>query len=372
MRLYWAELYKLYHKKTFLIGSVITCVILLVYFQLMINEQMTTVDEITYYGYEAVKIDRQITEAYRGDLTDEKVWRIVEEYGLPSEVKESHGWSQNVNYLNRFVADYLSDGYIRTWDDYRIPTTVYAIADTELGKVQEARGEKISFAYTAGWQVFFKTLEIGMILASILVVMGISVVFAQERQTGMLPLLFTAQEGKEKDTEMKIAAAFTLTIIVYSIVVLSTLALCGGVFGMDGADWPLYMAIPDYVWLDIMSAPSYIPVGTFLWIVIGFDLVAMMLLCAITLCVSAHCKSTFGAVTIAAALWGSPLLGGMLLGGIGYFIATCMPLYMVMVNSVCESMQWGRTAANIGVGLAVSVVCVSEGYQVYKRQLIGD
>ena len=368
MRLYRMELYKLCHKKTFLIGCVLTELIILFYFRLMVNDQMTTVNGVTYYDYEAVKVDRQITEAYRGELTDDKVRRIVEEYGLPSEVKESHGWWQDVNYLNRFVADYLSNGYIRTWDDYQLPTEVYAIADTELGEVQKARGKTIPLAYTAGWHVFFKTLEIGMILASILVIMGISVVFAQERQTGMLPLLFTAQEGKESDAKMKIAVAFTLTIIVYSVVILSTLVLCYSVFGMDGTDCPLYMAIPNYVWLDIRFSSSYMPVRTFMWIVIGFDFLAMLLLCAIILCVSAHCKSTFGAVTIAAALWGAPLLGSMLLGRFGYFIATCMPLYMVMVNGVYESMQWGRTAANIWVGLIVSIACVSEGYQAYKRQ----
>ena len=368
MRLYRMELYKLYHKKVFLIGSALTILILLFYFRLMINEQMTTVDGVTYYDFEAVKIDRQITEAYRGELTDEKVRRIVEEYGLPLDVKENHGWWKNVNYLNRFVADYLSDGYIRTWDDYRIPMEVYDIADTELGAVQEARGKTITLAYTAGWQVLFKTLEIGMVLASILVIMGVSVVFAQESQVGMLSLLFTTQEGKEKDAKMKIAAAFTLTIIVYGIVILFTLGLCDSVFGMDGSDCPLYMAVPDNVWLNINFVSSYMPVQTFMWIIIGFDFLAMMLLCAITLCVSAHCRSNFGAVTIAAALWGAPLLGGMLLGGLGYFIATCMPLYMVMTNSVYESIEWGRTISNIWVGLAVFAACVGEGYQVYKRK----
>ena len=368
MRLYRAELYKLCHKKAFLIGSVITALILLVYFLLMISDQMTTVNGVTYHGYDAVRMDRQITEAYRGELTDEKVRGIVEEYGLPSGVKESYGWWQDANYLNRFVTDYLSDGYIRGWDDYQIPAKVYAIADTKLGEVQEAREEAIPLAYAVGWNVLFKTLEISMIPASILVIMGVSVVFAQESQEGMLPLLFTAQEGKEKDARMKIAAAFTLTIIVYCIVVLSTLILCGSVFGLDGADCPLYMAAPDYVWLNTKSASSYMPVQTFMWIVIGFDFLAMMLLCAINLCVSAHCRSNFSAVTIVAALWGAPLLGGMLLGGLGYFIATCMPLYMVMVGTVYESMQWGRTASNIWLGLVVSVVCVSKGYQSYKRQ----
>ena len=52
----------------------------------------------------------------------------------------------------------------------------------------------------------------------------------------MLPLLFTAQKGKEGDAKAKIAAAFTLTVIIYSVVVIITLLLCACVFGLDGAE----------------------------------------------------------------------------------------------------------------------------------------
>ena len=183
MRLYRAELYKLCHKKTFLIGSVITALILLVYFLLKVNDQITTVNGMTYHGYDAVRIDRQITEAYRGELTDEKVRHIVEEYGLPSKVEEGYGWWRDANYLNGFVADYLSDGVIVDWDEYQIPTKVCAIADTKLGRIQRVWGETIPIAYTTGWHVFFDTLELGMIPASVLVIIVISIVFAQESET---------------------------------------------------------------------------------------------------------------------------------------------------------------------------------------------
>lgn len=366
MRLYLTELYKLYHKKTFLIGSVLTVFIILIYFLMMVADQMTTVDGVTYHGYDAVRMDRQITEAYRGELTDEKVRRIVEEYGLPSKVEDNYGWWRDANYLNGVVTSYFSDGYIMDWDNYQIPTRVYAIAETEWGELQEVSGEAILFAYTKGWQILFDALQMGMTLASVLVIIGISVVYAQESQTGMLPLLFTAQEGKEKDTKVKIMAAFTLTIIVYSVVVLSALALCGCVFGLDGGSCPLSVAMGDYIWVNKTTANM--PVQTFAWVVAGFDFLAMMLLCAITMCVSAHCRSTFSAVTTAAAMWAMPLLIEMLFRGLPYFFATCMPLALVLTNEAYEKVVWGRTLPTVLLVLALFVICVEEGYRVYKRK----
>ena len=245
MRLYRMELYKLCHKKAFIICSVLVALILTVYFWLMIDDQLSTVKGVTYHGYKAIKIDRQITETYRGGLTDAKVQQIIKEYGLPSRVEYGYGWWRDANYLNEYVVHYLSDGYIIDWTEYEVPTKAYAIADTELGELQQAIGKEIPFDYTIGWQVLFEVMQLGMILASILVIFSVSVVFSQEGQTGMLQLLFTAQKGKETDAKAKIAAAFTLTVIIYSVVVLFTLLLCVCVFGLDGAECPLNLAMFD-------------------------------------------------------------------------------------------------------------------------------
>ena len=149
------ELYKLWHQKIFAICAVCTVLITVFYFgALEVDMEIAMVDGQRYYGYEAVKINRQITEKYRGELTDEKVAGIVEEYGLPSEVVYDYpGW-RDANYLNGFVTDYLSDGYKRDWNNYKAPTAVYAIADTQLGEIEHAMGGKILFAYTKGSKAF--------------------------------------------------------------------------------------------------------------------------------------------------------------------------------------------------------------------------
>lgn len=320
MRLYRAELYKLYHKKVFLICSVLTVFTMLFYFWLMVNDQMTTVNGVTYHGYDAVRMERQITEAYRGGVTDEKVKKIVEEYGLLSEVQDVYG------------------------------------------------GKEIPLAYTEGWQIFFNTLEIGTLLADMLVIFTVSIVFSQEGQTRMQPLIFTTEEGKTTDVWAKIAAAFTLTGIVYSVVVLSDLVLCKCVFGLDGGDCPVTVALWGQVTFRPQSAAGYMPVGSFAWIIIGIKLLGMILLCAMTLCVSAYCRSTFGAVITAVSLWGLPILIRMMFGGIGYFLTSCMPIFLAFNNSVFETITFGRTIPTVLLGVCLTIACVEEGYRVYKGQ----
>lgn len=367
MRLYRMELYKLLSRKIFGIGAV--CMVLftaLGFWLSNVDMETAMVDGKLYSGYEAVQINRQITEPYKGTLSDEKVMEIVEQYGLPSKVVyDLPGWRDG-NYLNIFVTDYLSDGYLRDWNNYQAPTRVYPIADTALGELQRVTGREIRLAYTQGWKALLDTLQTGMVLASILVIVSVSTLFAQESQTKMLPLLFTAHDGKEKDMRAKIGAAFTLTILVYCVTALLCLAMSLLVYGLDGGEWALNM-----VWMgeaSVRNRVSCMPVMSFAGIMFGTDFAAMILLCAITLCVSAHSRSNFGAVTAAAVLWGMPLFIGMLFGGIGYFLASCMPLFLIMSSTIYDVFSFGWETVLVYPVTALTLICVVEGWQAYRRQ----
>ncbi len=368
MRLYRTELYKLCHKKSFLVWSFLAALFTVFFFGTEVGSETATVGETHYYGYEAVKMNRRIAKECQGVLDDEKVAWIVEKYGLPSEVAYGYpGW-QDANCANGFVADYLSDGYMNGWDNYKVPTKVHRIADTELGVLQEKTGEEICFAYTKGWDVFFSTLQVGMVFASILILFGISTVFAQESQTRMRPLIFTTQEGQGKDIWAKIGAAFTLTLIIYGMAVVLAYSLAAYVFGMEGGQMPLGIALSNPVTLDVTRQATYMPAASFAWIMVKRDLAACLLLCAITMCVSAHYKSNFGAVTMAAALWGMPLGVSIFFGGFGYFIASCMPVFFIMTNSAYESLLWGQEKIMYAFLFPLFVFCVEEGYQIYHRR----
>ena len=368
MRLYRMELYKLCCKKTFLICGLAAVLLTMLVFWINMDSEETVVKGKRYHGYEAVRIDRQTTREYEGVFTDEKAASIVEQYGLPSKMEYDHpGWRDG-NYLNSFVTDYLTDGDGSSWDHYTAPTRVYAIADTKLGELRNLTGEELCLAYTKGWRVFLDTLQLGMIHASVVIITGLSVVFAQEGQTGMLPLIFTARNGKEKDGGAKIAAAFTLTIIVYLITALLSFLLSVSVYGLDGKDIPLCIALSQEFFFHPQISLSYVPVAEFAWMVLGWDLLALMLLCAIVLCVSAHYKSTFGAVTMAAVLWGMPILISMF-GGILYFVSSCMPVFLIMTLCIYEVLSWGWGGIMLMLIIPMFVICVEEGYRVYVRSL---
>ena len=107
MQLYKMELYKIFHGKIFWIGILAILGLMFVYFWFAeVGDERCVIDGRSYSGYEAVQMNKKITEEYAGTVTDEKINQIVDKYGLPSELNENMpGW-KNGNYLNDFLCDF--------------------------------------------------------------------------------------------------------------------------------------------------------------------------------------------------------------------------------------------------------------------------
>ena len=99
MQLYKMELYKIFHRKIFWIGILAILGLMFVYFWFAeVGDERCVIDGRSYSGYEAVQMNKKITEEYAGTVTDEKINQIVDKYGLPSELNENMpGW-KNGNY----------------------------------------------------------------------------------------------------------------------------------------------------------------------------------------------------------------------------------------------------------------------------------
>ncbi len=78
MKLYRMELYKLCHRKIVYAGTIFLTVVLLLFYSMKISEEWAYVDGVLYEGFEAIQKNREITEEFKGLLTDEKVDAIVE------------------------------------------------------------------------------------------------------------------------------------------------------------------------------------------------------------------------------------------------------------------------------------------------------
>lgn len=329
MRLYRMELYKLLNRKFFLISVVLTLMIVFSYFYFVnVGDERSVVNGQIYTGIQAVRTDRQITKQYAGILTDEKAEQIIKKYGFPSKVEKYYGQFRDENYLNGFVTEQLGNGYMSDWENYKISTALIPIADTELGKAADITGTKIVLDYTRGWAAFLDTLQLGMILGSILILIGVSPVFAEERQSKTEVLLFTSLNGKEKDIVAKTASAFTLSFLIYLVIVLSVFLSVGIVYGFSGADCMTGLVKGYYLNAD--KSVTMISVRKFVEIELILNFLAMNCLCAITVCVSAYFESTFHAVVLSSIVWLAPILFRIIFRGGGYLLLTGTPVFLIM------------------------------------------
>ena len=374
MQLYKMELYKIFHRKIFWIGILAILGLMFVYFWFAeVGDERCVIDGRSYSGYEAVQMNKKITEEYAGTVTDEKINQIVDKYGLPSELNESMpGWKDG-NYLNDFVTRFFTNG---SWENGVKPTVRYRLKDTGLWKAYKEYNENIdsksekndkkqmkteilsmwkfkpTLEYTTGWKVFGELLQFGLILGSIMIICVISGIFAEESQTKMLPLIFTTVEGKRKDTSAKVLASFTITVLLYAGITGSAWGLCKIVYDLKGGYNLTGVVISGSMWKTVDKVPFF----SYLSVLLILGTLAFLSLNAITLCISAYQDSMFGAVVVTAICWAIPLLVRIFFGGFVWILVDSMPMFLIMQVNLNDIYSIWYVVAVIAVGvLAVSL-----------------
>ena len=374
MQLYKMELYKIFHRKIFWIGILAILGLMFVYFWFAeVGDERCVIDGRSYSGYEAVQMNKKITEEYAGTVTDEKINQIVDKYGLPSELNESMpGWKDG-NYLNDSVTRFFTNG---SWENGVKPTVRYRLKDTDLWKAYKEYNENIdsksekndkkqmkteilsmwkfkpTLEYTTGWKVFGELLQFGLILGSIMIICVISGIFAEESQTKMLPLIFTTVEGKRKDTSAKVLASFTITVLLYAGITGSAWGLCKIVYDLKGGYNLTGVVISGSMWKTVDKVPFF----SYLSVLLILGMLAFLSLNAITLCISAYQDSMFGAVVVTAICWAIPLLVRIFFGGFVWILVDSMPMFLIMQVNLNDIYSIWYVVAVIAVGvLAVSL-----------------
>ena len=382
MQLYKMELYKIFHRKIFWIGILAILGLMFVYFWFAeVGDERCVIDGRSHSGYEAVQMNKKITEEYAGTVTDEKINQIVDKYGLPSELNESMpGWKDG-NYLNDFVTRFFTNG---SWENGVKPTVRYRLKDTGLWKAYKEYNENIdsksekndkkqmkteilsmwkfkpTLEYTTGWKVFGELLQFGLILGSIMIICVISGIFAEESQTKMLPLIFTTVEGKRKDTSAKVLASFTITVLLYAGITGSTWGLCKIVYDLKGGYNLTGVVISGSMWKTVDKVPFF----SYLSVLLIFGMLAFLSLNAITLCISAYQDSMFGAVVATAICWAIPLLVRIFFDGLVWILVDSMPMFLIMQVNLNDIYSIWYVVAVIAVGMLA--VFLTKGILHYK------
>ena len=382
MQLYKMELYKIFHRKIFWIGILAILGLMFVYFWFAeVGDERCVIDGRSHSGYEAVQMNKKITEEYAGTVTDEKINQIVDKYGLPSELNENMpGWKDG-NYLNDFVTRFFTNG---SWENGVKPTERYRLKDTDLWKAYKEYNENIdrksekndkkhmeneislmwklkpTLEYTTGWKVFGELLQFGLILGSIMIICVISGIFAEESQTKMLPLIFTTVEGKRKDTSAKVLASFTITVLLYAGITGSAWGLCKIVYDLKGGYNLTGVVISGSMWKTVDKVPFF----SYLSVLLILGTLAFLSLNAITLCISAYQDSMFGAVVVTAICWAIPLLVRIFFGGFVWILVDSMPMFLIMQVNLNDIYSIWHVIAVIAVG--VLAVSLTKGILHYK------
>lgn len=382
MQLYKMELYKIFHRKIFWIGILAILGLMFVYFWFAeVGDERCIIDGRSHSGYEAVQMNKKITEEYAGTVTDEKINQIVDKYGLPSELNESMpGWKDG-NYLNDSVTRFFTNG---SWENGVKPTVRYRLKDTDLWKAYKEYNENIdsksekndkkqmkteilsmwkfkpTLEYTTGWKVFGELLQFGLILGSIMIICVISGIFAEESQTKMLPLIFTTVEGKRKNTSAKVLASFTITVLLYAGITGSAWGLCKIVYDLKGGYNLTGVVISGSMWKTVDKVPFF----SYLSVLLILGTLAFLSLNAITLCISAYQDSMFGAVVVTAICWAIPLLVRIFFGGFVWILVDSMPMFLIMQVNLNDIYSIWHVIAVIAVG--VLAVSLTKGILHYK------
>lgn len=382
IQLYKMELYKIFHRKIFWIGILAILGLMFVYFWFAeVGDERCVIDGRSYSGYEAVQMNKKITEEYAGTVTDEKINQIVDKYGLPSELNENMSGWKNGNYLNDFVTRFFTNG---SWENGVKPTERYRLKDTDLWKAYKEYNENIdsksekndkkqmkneilsmwklkpTLENTTGWKVFGELLQFGLILGSIMILCVISGIFAEESQTKMLPVIFTTVEGKRKDTSAKVLASFTITVLLYAGITGSAWGLCKIVYDLKGGYNLTGVVISGSMWKTVDKVPFF----SYLSVLLILGMLAFLSLNAITLCISAYQDSMFGAVVVTAICWAIPLLVRIFFGGFVWILVDSMPMFLIMQVNLNDIYSIWYVVAVIAVG--VLAVSLTKGILHYK------
>lgn len=377
MKLYRMELYKLLHKKICTLGF-LACMLwlLFVFYAEYSGSEVSVVNGVRYEGLAAIRKDREITEEFKGLLTDKEVDRIVEKYGFPKLVIEGYNGWQDENYLNVFVTDYLSDGYFWGWEEgeYQAAQNTIPIGESELGQLMAKAGmpEELDFDYFKGWEALTGTLQFGFLFLCSWIVIMAAPVFAGERQLKMKEIVFTTEHGRKKDVTAKLCAVFTLAFLAGIIMVLTIVLVTGSTYGFSGGEGMRWLALGEPLAYAYRIPAMLLPVWQLVLCYTGVGLGAMLVTAAITVLVSAYNKSSFYVAAVTLIVWTLPFLLALIRGIFYWLGASTQPILLIMKDVFYEItgmkiFGFPIFYYHLFVMAAELIICTVLGYRRYVR-----
>lgn len=250
------EFYKIVHKKSFYIGlALLFCYCAAVYVSrvdpLGSRYSMQSQDGSAVNGREAADLERELTQQYRGDLTDDAVWRMYCDLMKDQNAgQEGSGQELSQIYPQRVLEHFFltyTERELVVDGERRTEAAGVSFTKDQLVRIEELFPESVlplEFGYSVPWSRMLQSLLAGMFALNLFMMIAVSPLFAEEHTQRMNALLFTSKCGRKKCFTAKVTAAFLVGLLLAFGLVLLHVLLTLALFGGEGLSCSIQLTEP--------------------------------------------------------------------------------------------------------------------------------
>lgn len=251
-----------------------------------------------------LSISQEMTLAnkYKGQLTDEKIITILNDYG--NDLANKGRWTEfQSSFVDKFVDTYNYDIYTVAQSSH----SPFSVDSHYFKSMQDVGFQSDDFKIELGnfvtWSELFRVMEVVFLPIALMIILFCSTLFANERVTGMLPLLFSTEDGRTKMVKTKLAVGSIGSLVGFFIIQTVIFACYLLLFGTVGWDTSiqanLMMGLSNF-------SENWNQVQVYVCIVL-VQFVELLFVATVTLFVSSLCRTTFSSLAISLILFFMPM-----------------------------------------------------------------
>lgn len=300
------ELEKIMRNKTFLVLFIASLLVLMGIFQIGFNySQLSSInDSNREKGYS--EFYKQIANKHKGDFNDEKVEEILADF-IDRYQDEGDIDKRPFDLFSYDIGSVFfskdEDIYLKMNDAIEHNEKI-TIDQINLKSIDEIGFKTFDKSFTIGsysnWSDLYVVLGMTFILLCIIVIVICSTIYSNEVSSGINQLLLSTKYGRSKLISSKIVSSILVTISGFIFIQLITLiAFYLRYYGFDGWDTSIQVNFS----IQLFNFPIYLNHLQIYFIIIIFQLFALLSIAGTTLLISSFSKSNLASVLISIGIF---------------------------------------------------------------------
>lgn len=340
MSLFWMEFQKILSRKPHWICLGVLAVLCSFMWGTTLAETDTVIDGVRYHGLEAIRRDRELAREWEGELTEQKLYQIIDTYGLAVNESADKYAPRLGNWLSRYATDELTDYRQKGEEDDHSQVNFRE----ESGLVRRLNNENGNsrFGYMDNLDYFWEMTLMVNILLLLIIVLALAPVLSEEYQFQTAPLIRTCTRGHEKLLRAKLSAALVFAEGLYILVNAALGLFYIAVYGTDGF---LNGSLLFSQWMGYGN----LCIGQVFFINFVWGMLGVCLMVVLALFFSSRCTKSFAALAGGlACLAAGPVLVQVfaMIAPFGLLRLLCRiagmfsPYYLMMVTEAGNIQLW--------------------------------